>query len=400
MIDRGDATPGASRRAWLRAAVTLGVGSGIGGLSERWGGIGRVGRAADNGAEPSLIVRSRQPLDLETPVEVFDRFLTPNDLFFVRSHFGAPAVGLGPWRLEVRGLVERPLTLGLDDLSAMDLVSAPGVLQCTGNGRSFYSPTIPGVGWGRGAVGNAEWSGVRLVDLLRRAGLKLDEGHIHLFGADAPPMLKTPPYYRSIPLSKALDPGTVVALKMNGEPLPLLHGGPLRLIVPGWGGNHWIKWLRAITVSREEAPGFFQQSGYKMPKVPAPPGADLKPTDLVSVTTMPVKSLIARPMANARLAVGRNEVQGVAWTGEGHVDKVEVATGPNDPWQAATLLNDARPGTWRLWKWTWNAPRPGRYQLRVRATDSNGRTQPETTSWNRSGYFWNGIDTVDCEVMG
>ena len=148
---------------------------------------------------------------------------------------------------------------------------------------------------------------------------------------------------------------------MNGEPLPLLHGGPLRLVVPGWAGNHWMKWLRTITVAREEAPGTYQQTGYRMPKVPTPPGVDLKPADLVPLTTMPVKSLIARPIAGARLAAGRVEVRGVAWTGTGHVTGVEVATGRDGPWQPATFLNDARPGTWRLWRCTsGRPPRPAR----------------------------------------
>lgn len=402
MIDRSGMMPrtstSTSRRKWLRA--TAGA-MAAGGLAGPWGFGGRRGRVDAAEAEATLIVRSRVPLDLETPVDVFDRFLTPNDLFFVRSHFGAPAVQLAPWRFEVRGLVERPLAMGLDELSTMETVSAPAVLQCTGNGRSFYSPTIPGVGWGRGAVGNAEWAGVRLADLLRRAGLKIaaDEGHVHLHGADAPPSIKTPPFLRSIPLSRALDPGTLVATRMNGEPLPLLHGGPLRLVVPDWGGNHWIKWLRAIVVSREEAPGFYQQTGYKMPKVLAPPGAELKPADLVTATTMPVKSLIARPTDGARLKPGRVEIQGVAWTGMGHVTRVEVAIGRDGPWRAATLLNDDRPGTWRLWRCEWDTPGPGRHQLRARATDSSGQTQPESTAWNRSGYYWNGIDTVECEVV-
>src|SRR4051794_13971579 len=194
MTDRGGATPGTSRRDWLRtAAGTLAAG----GLSGAWGPRVRGEEGADESSS-TLIVRASRPLDLEAPGEVFDRFLTPNDLFFVRSHFGAPASGLGPWRLSIRGLVERPIELGLDELSAMETVRAPAVLQCSGNGRSFYSPTIPGVGWGRGAVGNAEWAGVRLADLLKRAGLKLDEdrGHVHLFGADLPPSSKTPPFYR------------------------------------------------------------------------------------------------------------------------------------------------------------------------------------------------------------
>jgi len=352
---------------------------------------------ADAPAEPGLIVRSTQPLDAETPVEVFEQFLTPNRLFFVRSHFGPPAVGLAPWRLEVEGRVDRPLSLGLDDLNGLERVSLPAVLQCSGNGRAFYSPTIPGVGWGRGAVGNAEWSGVRLADVLARAGIKPDAQHIQLLGADAPPNPKTPPFFRSIPLARALDPATILATTMNGEPLPRLHGGPIRLVVPGWAGNHWIKWLRKIIPATEEAPGFYMQTGYKVPRVPTPPGVDLKPADLVSVTTLNVKSLIARPTEGATLPAGKVEIKGVAWTGDGTVTKVEVTTGPGTPWTPATLQGDPRTGTWRPWTLTWDAP-PGRHTLRARAIDSRGQVQPETTDWNKSGYLWNGIDQVTCEV--
>ncbi len=344
-----------------------------------------------------MIVRSSRPLDAETPVEVFDRFLTPNRMFFVRSHFGPPALGLFPWRLEVEGLVDRPLSFGLEDLKGFEPATLPAVLQCSGNGRGFYSPTIPGVGWEKGAVGNAEWSGVRLVDLLRKAGIKPDAAHVQLHGADTPPNPKTPAFFRSLPLARALDPSTILATSMNGEPLPLLHGGPIRLVVPGWAGNHWIKWLRKVTVAAEEAPGFYQQTGYKIPKVPAPPGADLKPADLLPVTTLNVKSLIARPLEGATLKPGPVEVRGVAWTGDGVIEKVEVSTGPDRPWSLAKFLGEPKPGTWRPWTFTWDAP-PGHQTLRARATDSKGETQPETTPWNRSGYLWNGIDRVTCEV--
>jgi len=379
-----------SRRDFLQRAV---VGPAIPWLAGLPGA-----RGADAPAEPGLIVRSTLPLDAETPVEVFEHFLTPNRLFFVRSHFGPPAVGLAaPWRLEVDGMVDRPLSLGLDDLAGLDRVTLPAVLQCSGNGRAFYSPTIPGVGWARGAVGNAEWSGVRLADVLTRAGLKPDVAHVQLHGADAPPNPKTPAFFRSIPLARALDAGTILATSMNGEPLPRLHGGPIRLVVPGWAGNHWIKWLRKVTLARDEAPGFYMQTGYKMPKVPTPPGVDPKPADLVPVTTLNVKSLIARPLDGATLPAGKVEVKGVAWTGDGIVTKVEVLTGPEASWAPATLLGDARPGTWRSWTFTWEAT-PGRHTLRARAADSRGEVQPEATAWNKSGYLWNGIDHVTCEV--
>ncbi len=400
MTDQREQTPGrnTSRRQWLRAAAGTVTGASLTGV---WPEGFRSGRADEAGGETALIVRSKVPLDLETPVGAFNSFLTPNEVFFVRSHFGSPAFAPGPWRLEVKGLVERPLVLSLADLAALEQVEAPAVLQCAGNGRSYFTPTLPGIGWDRGAVGNASWLGVRLADVLRRAGLKLEtgEGHVHLLGADLPSSIKTPTFLRSIPLARALDPSTLIASRMNGEPLPLLHGGPLRLIVPGWAGNHWMKWLRTITVAREEAPGTYQQTGYRMPKVPTPPGVDLKPADLVPLTTMTVKSLIARPMAGARLAAGRIDVRGVAWTGPGVVTGIEVATSREGPWRPATFLNEARPGTWRLWRHNLEGVRPGRLEVRARATDSSGQSQPEITHWNRSGYLWNGIDTVACEVV-
>ncbi len=377
-----------SRRGFLRRAA--------GGVALPWV-AGRAPAWARVDPEPGLIIRSSRPLDAETPVEVFERFLTPNRLFFVRSHFGPPAVGLAPWRLEVGGLVDRPMGLGTDDLEKLEKVTLPAVLQCSGNGRAFFSPTIPGVGWGRGAVGNAEWSGVRLADVLARAGIKAGAAHVQLLGADEPPGPKTPAFFRSIPMARAVDPGTILATAMNGEPLPLLHGGPIRLVVPGWAGNHWIKWLRKVTVAAEEAPGFYMQSGYKVPRVPTPPGVELKPADLVPVTTMNVKALIARPIEGAVLPAGKVEVRGVAWTGAGHVTRVEVATAPDGPWSAAALLDGPAEGTWRRWAFTWDA-KPGMHTLRARAADSSGTIQPEATPWNRSGYLWNGIDRVACEV--
>ena len=384
-----------SRREILRRGVA-------GALVPAWlgrfgGGLASV-RADDLAGLPGLIVRSKMPLDAETPVEMFDRFLTPNDWFFVRSHFGPPATTLAPWSLEVEGLVAQPITLSLDDLATKyENITLPAVLQCSGNGRANFEPIVPGVGWDRGAVGNAEWTGVRLADILERAGIQPEAAHVQLHGADLPPNPKTPAYFRSVPLARALERDTIVATAMNGQPLPWLHGGPLRLIVPGWAGNHWIKWLRKVTISRDEAPGFYMQTGYKIPKNPTPPGVDLKPSDLVPVTTLNVKSLIARPLAGAILPAGKVEVRGVAWTGLGVVDKVEVSTGLDAPWQPARLEGEARPGTWRTWTFAWDAP-AGSHTLRARATDSHGQTQAESYPWNKSGYLWNGFDHVACQI--
>ena len=221
---------------------------------------------------------------------------------------------------------------------------------------------------------------------------------MHFLGGDAPPSPKTPAFVRSIPLDRACDPATILALRMNGEPLPALHGGPARLIVPGWAANNWFKWVRKIVVAREEAPGFYMKTGYRMPRTPVPPGAAPAAVPLDPVTWMNVKSLITRPGRGGVLPAERVEVRGIAWTGQGHVTRVDVRIGPGDRWQAATLLGDAEPGAWRPMAAGMGAGGARTVLIAARATDSMGQVQPETPAWNRSGYLWNGFDVVDCEI--
>ncbi len=217
-------------------------------------------------------------------------------------------------------------------------------------------------------------------------------------GGDAPPSPKIPAFVRSIPLDRARDPGTVLALRMNGEPLQVIHGGPVRLVVPGWSGNNWQKWVRRIVVAREEAPGFYMQTAYRLPRTPLAPGDDPAKVPLDPVAWMNVKSLITRPERGGVLPAGPVEVRGIAWTGRGHVTRVDVRIDGEDRWLPATLLGDAEPGAWRPWRLTWEAPTRGRHLIAARATDSTGQVQPESPAWNRSGYLWNGFDTVDCEI--
>ncbi len=392
---RREPTEAIDRRSLLRLGL-LGL-AGSASLSARSVGAIAGGFAAAPDARP-LIVRSRRPLNLETPVPALDPRLTPNSEFFVRSHFGAPAVNLVPWELELVGLVDRPMRLTLEALGRFEQATRAAVLQCAGNGRGLYRPRVPGVPWERGAVGHAEWSGVRLADLLDRAGLGDGAAHLHFLGGDSPPSPKTPAFVRSIPLDRARDTSTILALRMNGEPLPVLHGGPVRLVVPGWAGNNWSKWVRRIVVSRDEAPGFYMQTGYRMPRSPVPPGSAPSSVPMDPVTWMNVKSLITAPDRGAILPAGRVEVRGVAWTGRGHVTRVDVRIGPGDSWEAATLLDDAVPGAWRRWRLSWQPAGPGRFVIAARATDSMDQVQPEQPAWNKSGYLWNGFDTVECEV--
>ncbi len=379
-------------------------------LGAVWGGMvaaGAVGRAVETPAraeEPAaapdrrMIVRTERPLNLESPSAALDSFYTPNAEFFVRSHHGAPAVGFRPWTVEVEGLVDHPLNLSLDDLKGLEQAEVPAVLQCAGNGRALFRPRMPGLTWERGAVGHAAWGGVRLATLLEKAGVKPEAAHVHLVGADVRPTPKSPAFIRSIPLARAQADDTLLALAMNGEPLPILHGGPARLVVPGWGANSWSKWVRKIVVSAEEASSFYMKTGYRLPRTPVPPGVNPPAADLGPVEWMNVKSLITSPGADARLTRGPLEVRGVAWTGEGHVVKVEVATAEDPTWREAELLDEPRQGSWRRFKLAWTPPAAGAFTLLARATDSRGEVQPETPPWNKSGYLWNGYDRVVCTI--
>jgi DMSO/TMAO reductase YedYZ molybdopterin-dependent catalytic subunit len=336
---------------------------------------------------------------LETPIEALDSWLTPIDRFFIRSHFEAPAIEKwAPWHVRIEGLVAAPQTLTLDEIKRRGaVVERPALLQCAGNGRSFFKPTIPGVPWAHGAIGQAEWTGIRLRELLEPMGLDGRARHVHIVSADLPPHPKTPAYLRSLPIDRAMDSGTMVAWSMNGEALPWQHGGPLRLVVPGWTGNHWIKWVCGFVVSDVEAPGFYQRTGYRMPLTPQPPDAVLKAEELAPVAELVVKSLICRPTPERKLVAGRSRIEGFAWTGPRRVvSRVDVQI-DDGPWVAATLDERVEADCWRGWRMDWVAG-AGKHTIAARATDSAGETQPATTPWNRSGYLWNGIQTVSVEV--
>lgn len=350
---------------------------------------------------PGLITRVTRPFDAETSVQEFSSYLTPNDRFFVRSHFGPPKPeSLEDWHLHVEGNVERPLKFSLVDLTQFEEVMMTAVVQCSGNGRAFFTPKVPGAQWEKGAVGNATWTGVRLVDVLNRAGLGTAAQHVQMLGADRPILPTVPLFVRSIPIDKALHPDTILATRMNGDPLPLLHGAPLRLIVPGWAGDACVKWLTHLNVQEREAEGYYMKTAYRMPARPVNPGSKGKAIDTIPVEAMPVKSIIAGPDEGARVTLGNIPIQGVAWTGEGEVFRVEVSTDDGKMWHEAELIGEQRPYAWRLWRYAWRETRPGQYTVLARATDSRGQTQPMTTPWNPGGFLWNAVDRIRITVAG
>jgi DMSO/TMAO reductase YedYZ molybdopterin-dependent catalytic subunit len=361
--------------------------------------------AAEEGpaAEESspLTVRVTRPFDAETPVRDFTSFLTPNHRFFVRSHFGPPspdAISEAQWRLCISGLVIRPRRLTLKELRQMAPVTVTAVVQCSGNGRAFYRPRVPGVQWERGAVGNARWTGVRLRDVLAQTGLQSDAKHVHFQGADRPILPAVPLFVRSIPIEKAIHADTILAYEMNGRPLPVLHGAPLRVITPGWMADSCIKWLTDVTVLAEEAKGYYMQTAYRVPVKPVEPGASADGQATIPVEAMPVKSLIVSPSEGNRVGPGPITIQGVAWSGEARVVKVEVSLDGGKTWEVARFVGEDHPHAWRQWQFIWTANTAGIFNILCRATDARGETQPAVSPWNPNGFLWNGWDRVTITV--
>lgn len=345
----------------------------------------------------SMIVHSRKPEDLEMPIDGFLQAITPIDLFYVRSHHYTPQVDLESYSLKVSGEVDKPLAISLKDLKKLPRVELVGVMECAGNGRSFFTPKMPGLQWTHGGVGNARWAGVRLVDVLKRAGIKATGKHIVFDGADVP-VGTMPKFQRSIPVKKALDPDTMLAFEMNGQPLSQSHGAPLRVVVPGWGGDCWVKWLTGIQVLDREFEGFFMKTGYRHPGKGVPPGTAVDPAQMKPVESVRVKSVIATPKDNIILAQGASRIAGAAWSGEVPLAKVEVSTDAGRSWAAARLTSSNGRWGWQTWDFAWNAV-PGSYKVMARATDASGYTQPMEQEWNPSGYLWNVIQTVKVDVL-
>lgn len=348
--------------------------------------------------EEGMILRSFRFVDLESPVAYFDTWLTPVPHFFVRDHMHEPIeVDADGWLLTIGGEVEKPITLRLGDLQKIEAHSVVNTLECAGNGRAFYRPQVPGIQWGKGAVGTARFSGPRLRDVLQRAGVKPAGKHLMFRGLDEVPG-KVPPFIRSIPIEKALDGDTLIATHMNGSPLTKHHGYPARLLVPGWVGSASCKWLTELKLLEAEFEGNFMNPGYRLPNQPVQPGQPVKPEDTHPVTALMVKSVIARPSDGGIVKPGRVFVHGAAWAGETDVVKVEVSIDSGSSWSPATLGPQRARYAWRLWSYDWKAARSGDYSIMSRATDSQGHTQPVSAAWNPSGYLNNSIDQVKIHV--
>ncbi len=386
MTDRNEASlPDAviSRRAFviqLGAAATL------------FGGAPALAQApaAPITGKEKLIVRSPRPINLETPLKELGNPITPHELFFVRNNYDGPEIDPTQYVLRVDGEVDNPLTLRLDDLRRLPQVAETITLECAGNGRSFHKPPAAGIQWEHGAVGTAVWKGVRVADVLRLAKPRPTATHVVPNGNDAPPTPQAPDFIRSHPLWKALEPHTLIALEMNGKPVPHLHGGPARLIVPGWIGSASIKWVTQITLADKEWGGPFMQRSYRSPRVD-----DAQVS--YSLQSLECKSVIVTPLDGAQLNPGSQTVFGYAWAGEGTIVAVDVSTDGGQSWKAATLIGEEHRYAWRRWEFAWDA-KSGPHTLMARASDSLGRFQPASRPRDPQGYRWNVIHAVRVNV--
>jgi len=334
-------------------------------------------------------------IDAETPLGALTTYITPNDLFFVRHHWNPMYPDARRWALRIDGDVSAPVEVTLADLKRLPRAEATCVLQCAGNGRGLFRPPIPGVQWRYGAVGNARWTGVRVRDVLEKAGLKATAKHLHAFGSDKPPE-KVPPFHRSLELEKALQ-DAIIAWEMNGVPLPALHGAPARLVVPGWAGDHWMKWLTRISPQPEPQTGFYMETAYRFPETPGEPGVPVPPERTRPVTQIFVKSNITEAPATVKAGTSAT-IRGFAFSGAPDIARVEVSDDGGANWMAATLDPRHDPYAWRLWSFKWAPKTPGTVTLLARATDSQGGTQPKEAVWNPSGYLYNGWHSVPVEV--
>lgn len=376
-----------NRRAFVRTLTAAGFAAPLSSLI-----------AADTAKRGGRVLSTR-PQDFEMALDGFLEYITPVDRFYVRSHHYTPTIAADSYRLSVKGEVGTPLTLTLDELKKMPRVELVSVCECAGNGRSLYEPSLIGLQWEHGGVGNGRWAGVRLADVLKRAGVKPAGKYVLMNGGDTP-VGTMPDFQRTIPLAKALDANTILAYDMNGAALPVSHGFPLRAVVPGWAGDCWVKWLTEITILDKEFDGFFMKTGYRHPGKAVTPGSAVDPAQMKPVEALRIKSVIAAPLDGSVAKTGELvKVAGAAWSGVSPVAGVEVSVDRGRTWSPAKLGAEKAQFGWRLWSYEWTPREPGYHMVMARARDARGETQPFEQEWNPSGYLWNVVHRVAVEVM-
>jgi sulfite dehydrogenase (cytochrome) subunit A len=365
----------------------------------------------DNGERPLVEYPQKRPLirltarppQLETPFSVFNEgVLTPNDAFFVRYHLtlSPPAMDvLGPekFRVQIKGKVNSPRTFSVAELKAQfEPAEVVAVNQCSGNSRGFFQPRVPGGQLGHGAMGNARWKGVRLKDVLEKAGVGAGARQVTFNGLDAPVVVQTPDFIKAIGVDQALDGEVLLAYEMNGEALPWLNGFPLRLVVPGHYGTYWVKHVHEISVIDETYNGYWNDPAYRVPDnscACVEPGSTPKRT--VPITRYNVRSFITSLADGAQVSVGSaTTLRGIAFDGGYGIREVIVSENGGKTWREAELGKDLGKYSFREWTIPFTPAHARNYELKVKATNRIGQSQPGEPLWNPAGYMRNVVETV------
>jgi sulfite dehydrogenase (cytochrome) subunit A len=352
-----------------------------------------------------LIKRTYRPINYEIPTEYLADVFTPNDAFFVRWHLtNVPEITPDEWRLNVLGGTNAPIQFTLDELKKnFKQIELAAVCQCGGNRRGFSAPHVPGIQWGNGAMGNAKWKGVRLKDVLERAGIPSNAIEVAFNGADLPAFEKTPDFVKSIPIEKAMHPDTLIAFEMNGEPLPHLNGGPARIVVPGWIASYWMKKVTEINLMSDINQSFWMSTAYRTPKgifstdniFPS----QEKGKDSAPVTEMLVNSLITNPTEGQTFPVDSEiRIQGIAWDSGNGIKHVEISLDNGISWVKSQLSKNYGRYSFRQWTHQFLANKTGPLTILVKATSNTGISQSSNLIFNPSGYHNNIIQRVNLEV--
>jgi len=397
-----------TRRQFLRAAALTGVGGLLAGRAATAFAVDAVTMPFANGErrlvqfpqKRPLILLTTRPPQLETPFAVFNEgILTPNDSFFVRYHLAQipTEVDGEKLRLEIKGKVNTPLTLSLAELKTkFDPVEIVAVNQCSGNGRGFSNPRVAGGQMGNGAMGNARWKGVRLKDVLAKAGVAAGAKQVAFNGLDTPVSEKTPDFVKSLEVDHALDEDVLLAYAMNGEDLPMLNGYPLRLIVPGYFGTYWVKHLSEITVLDENLASFWMNPAYL---IPDNAGACVErgtvPKKTKPIARYNVRSFITSLADGDKVNAGRDlTVRGIAFDGGYGLSEILFSEDGGKAWREGQFGKDLGKYSFREWTIGFSPRRAGAYELKVKATNRIGQSQPAEALWNPAGYMRNVVETV------
>jgi sulfite dehydrogenase len=397
-----------SRRNFIRAGTALGGlalfgQSAIGAAAQKMIELPMVNGKRELAVYPQkreLILMTARPVQLETPFSIFNESVfTPNDAFFVRWHLsGVPStMDESSFRINVHGLVKQPLSLSVADLKKdFEQVEVAAVCQCAGNSRGLFSPRVAGGQWANGAMGNALWKGVRLRDILNKAGIGAGALQVRLNGAEMPVLPATPDFIKALDMDVALGEDVIVAYSMNGEALPLLNGYPVRLVVPGWYATYWTKMLNDVEVIGKVDENFWMKPAYRIPDNPCAcmePGE--KGVKMVPINRMDVRSFITSLEDGTKVKGGRtHEVKGIAFDGGYGIARVLFSTDGGKTWAETKLGKDYGKYSFREWRMGFTPKAGKHYELVSLAINNNGESQRFTSRWNPAGYMRNVVVPV------